>query len=376
MNVLILTRLELYEKVWSTPMVVLAKEFNLSDNGLRKICKKHNIPTPLMGHWQKIQYGKMTTVIKLPNRNKEEQIKINIDQSKSSYYQQDPKIDLISKNIKNNKNLVLKVADRISKPDIIIINTQNYLKEIKLDDYSRIKGAVQTGRGMPKIIVAPKNISRSLRILDNLIKNFRTLNYKIVLKEDGLTIIADEENEMQISIREICNSVQVDSDFGWKTRELIPNGKLAVKVGRFGTYEFVDSKKNLIEDQIAKILIKIESDFLAMHEMREHRKLEETKRKELEKIELTKQLEKESELNKFKQFYNNAHRWKNYNVLKEYFDFINTQPDKSSQTEEWLNWASKKLDWYNPLTNTKEDFLDDVDKDTLNFKIKHGIYHN
>ncbi len=41
MNVLILTRLELYEKIWSTPMVVLAKEFNLSDNGLRKICKKH-----------------------------------------------------------------------------------------------------------------------------------------------------------------------------------------------------------------------------------------------------------------------------------------------------------------------------------------------
>ena len=87
MNVLILTRLELYEKIWSTPMVVLAKEFNLSDNGLRKICKKHNIPTPLMGHWQKIQHGKKTTVIKLPNKNKEEQIKINIDQSKSSHYQ-------------------------------------------------------------------------------------------------------------------------------------------------------------------------------------------------------------------------------------------------------------------------------------------------
>ncbi len=107
-----------------------------------------------------------------------------------------------------------------------------------------------------------------------------------------------------------------------------------------------------------------------MHKMRERRKLEETKRKELEKIELEKQLEKENELNKFKQFYNDAHRWKNYNVLKEYFDFINTQPEKSSQTEQWLDWASKKLDWYNPLTNAKEEFRDDVDKDTLSFKNK------
>jgi hypothetical protein len=68
----------------------------------------------------------------------------------------------------------------------------------------------------------------------------------------------------------------------------------------------------------------------------------------------------------------NAHRWKNYNILKEYFDFINTQSDKSSQTEQWLEWASKKLEWYNPLTDVKEEFLDDVDKDTLRFKRKSG----
>ncbi|GAA6765778.1 hypothetical protein AAFH68_17160 [Flavobacterium sp. CGRL1] len=369
MNVITLTRLELYEKIWSTPMTVLAKEFNLSDNGLRKICKKHNIPTPVMGHWQKIQYGKKTAVIKLPNKNLEEQIKINISQAKPNN-EQNPKIDMVSESIKNNKNLVLKVSDRLSRPDIIVLDTQNYIKAIKADAYSRITGTIETGRGMPSIIVTPKNIARSLRILDNLIKNFRVLNYKIVLKQDGLTIIANEDDEMKISIREICNSVMVDTDFKWKTRELVPNGKLAVKAGRFGTYEFVDSKKSLIEDQIAKILIKIESDFLAMHEMRTRRRLEEAKRKELEKIELEKQLKKEDELNKFRQFYNDAHRWKNYSVLKEYYDFINTQPDKSSQTEQWLEWALKKLEWYNPLTNSKEEFLNDVDKDTLQFRKK------
>ena len=43
------TRQELHDLVWATPMVKLAKEFGLSDVGLRKTCVKHNIPTPPLG---------------------------------------------------------------------------------------------------------------------------------------------------------------------------------------------------------------------------------------------------------------------------------------------------------------------------------------
>jgi hypothetical protein len=42
-------RTELYDLVWSKPMIHLAKEFGLSDVGLRKNCKKHDIPTPPLG---------------------------------------------------------------------------------------------------------------------------------------------------------------------------------------------------------------------------------------------------------------------------------------------------------------------------------------
>ena len=44
------TRQELYELVWATPMVKLAKEFGLSDVRLRKTCVKHDIPTPPLGY--------------------------------------------------------------------------------------------------------------------------------------------------------------------------------------------------------------------------------------------------------------------------------------------------------------------------------------
>ena len=41
-----LTRAELYEKVWATPMRTLAKEFGMSDVGLAKVCRRHDIPVP------------------------------------------------------------------------------------------------------------------------------------------------------------------------------------------------------------------------------------------------------------------------------------------------------------------------------------------
>jgi transglutaminase-like putative cysteine protease len=52
-----LTRAELYEKVWATPMRTLAQEFAMSDVGLAKICRKHNIPVPPVGYWRRKETG-------------------------------------------------------------------------------------------------------------------------------------------------------------------------------------------------------------------------------------------------------------------------------------------------------------------------------
>jgi hypothetical protein len=61
-----LSRQNLYELVWETPLSVLAKKYIISDNGLRKICVRMNIPLPPMGHWQKVQHGRKVKQILLP----------------------------------------------------------------------------------------------------------------------------------------------------------------------------------------------------------------------------------------------------------------------------------------------------------------------
>lgn len=66
-----LTRRELYDLVWSKPMIHLTKEFGVSDVALHKICRKHNIPNPPLGWWAKKAAGKAVEQIPLPKSESE-----------------------------------------------------------------------------------------------------------------------------------------------------------------------------------------------------------------------------------------------------------------------------------------------------------------
>jgi hypothetical protein len=56
-NPIKMKRDELYELVWSTPLLQLAKRYGLSDRGLAKICKRMEIPLPGLGYWAKVAAG-------------------------------------------------------------------------------------------------------------------------------------------------------------------------------------------------------------------------------------------------------------------------------------------------------------------------------
>ncbi len=61
-----LSREELYSLVWQKPIIRLAEEFGLSDQGLAKICRKFEIPRPPRGYWAKLEAGKNVEQAPLP----------------------------------------------------------------------------------------------------------------------------------------------------------------------------------------------------------------------------------------------------------------------------------------------------------------------
>jgi len=69
----VLTRNDLYDMVWSETMTSLSKKYNVSDTGLRKICKRLNTPLPKLGHWQRMLHGKKIIRQPLPEDTKVDQ---------------------------------------------------------------------------------------------------------------------------------------------------------------------------------------------------------------------------------------------------------------------------------------------------------------
>lgn len=60
-----ISRRELYDLVWSRPIMDIAAEFGISDRGLGKVCERYNIPKPPRGYWQRIAAGEKIKIPKL-----------------------------------------------------------------------------------------------------------------------------------------------------------------------------------------------------------------------------------------------------------------------------------------------------------------------
>lgn len=86
-----ISREELYELVWATPVKTLAAQYGLSDVGFAKACKQHFIPLPPRGYWAKFEAGKKVYRQPLPERQLGMPRIVAIGGTKWHYYGSAPK---------------------------------------------------------------------------------------------------------------------------------------------------------------------------------------------------------------------------------------------------------------------------------------------
>ncbi len=72
-----ISREELYRRVWEKPVTHIAKEFDISDVGLAKTCRKYAIPLPPVGYWTKLKYDKAGSRPLLPKLSVAGEIEID-----------------------------------------------------------------------------------------------------------------------------------------------------------------------------------------------------------------------------------------------------------------------------------------------------------
>lgn len=121
-----LSRKEVYELVWSTPISKIVEVYALSNDSFKKICKKHEIPLSPNGYWLKLKYNKPFTkeILSLDFKGidgidliiREENSIINTDQSP---------LTILTKQIQSDPNAPLKVLEKLTKPDVLTTQTKD-----------------------------------------------------------------------------------------------------------------------------------------------------------------------------------------------------------------------------------------------------------
>jgi hypothetical protein len=166
---LTITRVELYRRVWSTPVRTLAKDFGLSDVGLAKICEKHQIPRPPVGHWIRVQLGQETDQTPLPQIDDAnlEMVTIAIR----------PKVvEALTEDIGPEVRAMLIPAPITIEADkpishALVVRTKKMLTHPRKDDRGLL--LPKERKALPHIRVSETALPRALRILDAL---FRALD--------------------------------------------------------------------------------------------------------------------------------------------------------------------------------------------------------
>jgi hypothetical protein len=256
MNEKKLTREELYDLVWSESMLSLSKKYAISDVGLRKKCKKMEIPLPDMGYWACIQFGKKTPARKpLKKYTGDQYVFLNLrEEGDEGKYPDTKSIFSLQDEILNDPMVNLKVPERLTNPDPVIESVKNdlYKKNVWRDN----NGIVISSHGHLSVHVSPNNVSRALRILDTLIKGIRGRGHALISKNGEVYIVASGE-EIQLSCREKHEREVVKGTY-YDSTILKPTGKISVRIDySYKLKEWVDGKIPL-EDQLHKIIASIE----------------------------------------------------------------------------------------------------------------------
>lgn len=198
-----ITRSELYQKVWKKPMVKVSKEFGISDRGLAKVCKKHNIPVPYPGYWARFENG--YEVKKQPLKGNPEEI-VEFNGQDNDYA-----VRILAKGKKKANEVYSRIASLkfLANIDEVTSAVSKYINSYKKsNEYGK------------KFLINPKgkkisicNLNGAVRVLANIEHMANCLGGSISYGS-GALILKLWNNEFQLEVFEICEKF-------WQRKEKI-----------------------------------------------------------------------------------------------------------------------------------------------------------
>ena len=358
------TRKELYDIVWSTTLSKLTEQYAYTNDGIKKICNQFDIPMPDGSYWSKLKFNKQFKKEKLnPIFSGVDKIILTIREEGNPINVNQTPLTIRTKEIENDTKAPLIVPEKLSRPDILIQNTKDIYNRRKKERYywnDKIDSV--------SISVQDAHLDRALRIMDTFIKllRFRGHTFRRDRNNRGPQIVV-KDVEFYFSLREAQK--RIPSEKVYESSTYLPTGILVIKIGEsYHTKEWKDGTVKL-ENQLAKIVAKIELEADKELIWLEKSRLQAIEREKQEKIKQEFEAQREKEITKTKKLFSDAEKYNKATIYRNYIIATEVKAIKENkltdELKDWIKWATEKADWFDPFTNRQDELLDNKDKEEL-----------
>lgn len=378
-----LSRNELYELVWQEPMSLLSKRFAISDVGLAKVCRKHNIPYPTRGYWAKKQHGHETSRTPLPPMKQAESIELR-DNSNGQYgtVHQDSAIsELIdSERVPENK---IEVAETLRGAHALVSQANQELQGALTNRFGIVE---MPENACLSVKVSKSSLRRALLIIDAILKAMIQRGYEVVPGPKvgilGQTIGFSIDEKLETK-REPIEDHDLDQPytFGYNrfNEKRCPSGLLSLHItdgGRYWLngcrYQWNDTAKHPLEKRLNQFvagMIEMASR-VKLHNEEEKKKeaareIEEARRRDEERLRAEKRKEYKAEKARVDKLLNQVKDWQKSKHLREMIEAVRLLHSvdepvlPSSEIGQWIDWAILQADRLDPLCISPPSILDD-----------------
>jgi len=374
-DTIVLNRKDLYEKVWKEPMSRIAPQYGISDVGLKKICRKLDIPTPPRGYWVRLQFGQKVERTPLP-KLKEGTPSIyelqggQIDEKVQTFWTE------VTEIIAKEKALAtgIKIPKILSSPHPLIRETKGVLSKAKQDDFGVLR---PWRKRYLDIRVSPENLNRALRIMQALIKAFESRGFPVSIKNNGdgypSTYIKIFGEEIKFALKEkVSRSEHVPTEkeqqekrkhgflYDIQRWDFTPTGKFTLLIDDWGNgqrKQWSDGRTQTVEGLLHSFLIGVVKYADVERQERELREEEQQQWEEERRLRAELERRRRAEEERLQDLEHQTLQWAKSQQLRAYIKEVEKVASRRPKPNEfqsdldlWLNWAKLHADRLDPLT--------------------------
>ncbi len=353
-------REELFKQVWNKSMVQLAKDYGISDVGLRKICKRLDVPTPPQGYWAR-KYRKGPP--KLPPTQGPTYHDLVIDLSEPEPPPKPEHLDSRSAKLiayEQKQQNKVKIKKKLGNPHRLATMTKRQLAEAEPDRYNRLCSWWKDGMG---VSVCKESVNRTLLILDAVINAMEKRGYSVKSTEGkGEVTILDEKISFAISEKvsryepKISPEEKVKNPYKYYDRYAYKStGTLALSIwlGSYSAWRtWQDSRKRTVEECLQDFMIGLIEAAEATKRSRLEKQLREERwriERENEYARQRQEGQEKAQREELDQFVTNWHKAKR---IREFLSAVEEQRspiEASSELAGWIIWVSNYADVLDPI---------------------------